>query len=106
MLIGVLGTTAQATPRFPPGAVWNQDISAQSADPNSARMIAASVGWGTGTTQFQLDFSMHTLYTAGQATAPTALVKESGYYLPDCDTGLSVPLPSGLRASRNRMHPT
>ena len=85
---------ASATPRFPSGAVWNQDISAASADTNSAKMIAASVGWGTGTTAFQIDFSMHTLYTAGQSTTPTALVQESGYYLPDCDTGLSVPLPA------------
>ena len=94
MLTWIVVATAQATPRFPPGAIWNQDISAQSADPNSAKMIAASVGWGTGATQFQLDFSMHTLYDAGQSTTPTALVKEPGYYLPDCDTGLSVPLPA------------
>ncbi|MBS0582224.1 MAG: hypothetical protein JSS42_03885 [Proteobacteria bacterium] len=94
MLTWIFAATAQATPRFPPGAVWNQDISAQAPDPNSARMIAASVGWGTGTTQFQIDFSMHTLYTAGQSVTPTALVQESGYYLPDCDTGLNVPLPA------------
>ena len=94
MLSWIFATTAQATPRFPSGAIWNQDISTQSPDPNSARMTAASVGWGTGTTQFQLDFSMHTLYTAGQSTTPTALVQESGYYLPDCDTGVTVPLPA------------
>ncbi|MFT3790448.1 MAG: hypothetical protein QM741_05085 [Rudaea sp.] len=94
LLTWAVATAAQATPRFPSGAIWNQDISAQSPDPNSATMIAASVGWGTGTTQFQIDFSMHTLYTAGQSVTPTALVKESGYYLPDCDTGLSVPLPA------------
>src|SRR5580765_7234960 len=86
MLTWIVVATAQATPRFPPGAIWNQD--------NSAKMIAASVGWGTGATHFQLDFSMHTLYDAGQSTTPTALVKEPGYYLPDCDTGLSVPLPA------------
>ncbi|WP_018972121.1 hypothetical protein [Rudaea cellulosilytica] len=94
LLTGVAAPAVQATPRFPPGAIWNQDISSQAADPNSAKMIAASIGWGTGTTQFQLDFSMHTLYTAGQATTSTALVKEPGYYLPDCDTGVSVPLPA------------
>lgn len=64
------------------------------ADTNSGTMTAASVGWGTGTTSFQIDFSMHVLYTAGQTTTPTALVEEDGYYLPDCDTGLSVPLPA------------
>jgi hypothetical protein len=93
MMSTLLPVAAQATPSFPAGAIWNQDISAQSPDPNSAKMIAASVGWGTGTTQFQIDFSMHTLYTAGQSVTPTALVKEPGYYLPDCDTGVSVPLP-------------
>lgn len=93
-LAWIFAAAAQATPRFPPGAAWNQDISTQSPDPNSARMIAASVGWGTGTTQFQIDFSMHTLYTAGQSVTQTPLVQEPGYYLPDCDTGLSVPLPA------------
>lgn len=83
-----------AFPRFPAGAVWNQDISALPADPDSAAMIAASGEWGTGGTKFQIDFSMHVLYTAGQSTTLAPLVEESGYYLPDCDTGLSVPLPT------------
>ena len=102
-LLCVLAAVACATfavaqtpsfPRFPPGAIWNQDISSLAADPNSATMTAASVGWGTGSTSFQIDFSMHVLYTAGQSTTLTPLVKESGYYTPDCDTGLSVPLPA------------
>ena len=80
-------------PEFPAGAVWNQDITGVLPDPNSATMTAASVGWGTGTTKFQIDFSMHVVYTAGQSATLTPLVKESGYYTPDCDTGLSVPLP-------------
>jgi hypothetical protein len=57
-------------------------------------MTASSVGWGTGTTAFQLDFSMHVLYTARQSNTLQPLVQESGYYLPDCDTGLTVPLPA------------
>lgn len=81
-------------PRFPAGAIWNQDISSLPADPNSATMTAASVGWGTGSTSFQIDFSMHVLYTAGQSTTVTPLIQESGYYTPDCDSGLSVPLPA------------
>jgi len=102
-LLCVLAAVACATfavaqtpsfPRFPPGAIWNQDISSLAADPNSTTMTAASVGWGTGSTSFQIDFSMHVLYTAGQSTTLTPLVKESGYYTPDCDTGLSVPLPA------------
>jgi len=94
MLTSICAPVAQATPRFPAGAIWNQDISAQSPDPDSAKMTAASIGWGTGTTAFQIDFSMHTLYTAGQSTTTTPLVQDPGYYLPDCDTGLSVPLPA------------
>jgi serine/threonine-protein kinase len=94
ILSSICAPAALATPSFPPGAIWNQDISAQSPDPNSAKMTAASVGWGTGTTSFQIDFSMHTLYTAGQSVTQTPLVEESGYYLPDCDTGVTVPLPA------------
>jgi hypothetical protein len=85
---------ANTFPKFPAGAVWNQDISALPADPDSAAMTAASIGWGTGTTKFQIDFSMHVLYTAGQSNTFEPLVQERGYYLPDCDTGLSVPLPA------------
>ena len=102
LLVGLLATSigstafAQTTrnfPRFPPNAIWNQDISAATPDPNSATITAASVGWGTGTTSFQIDFSMHTVYTAGQTTTSTPLVQEAGYYR-DCDTGVSVPLPA------------
>lgn len=94
MLSWMYSTPTQATPRFPHGAIWNQDVSAAAPDPNSAVMIAASGAWGTGGTRLQIDFSMHTLYTAGQMTTPTPLVPASGYYLPDCDTGVSVPLPA------------
>ncbi len=87
-------SAANTFPKFPAGAIWNQDISALPVDPNSAAMTAASIGWGTGTTKFQIDFSMHVLYTAGQLNTFAPLVQESGYYLPDCDTGLSVPLPA------------
>jgi len=88
------GAQTHAFPRFPADAIWNQDISAQSADPNSATMTAASGSWGTGGTRFQIDFSMHVLYTADQSTTPVPLVEEPGYYQPDCDTSLSVPLPA------------
>jgi hypothetical protein len=83
-----------AAPRFPPGAIWYRDISTLPADPNSAAMIAASVGWGSGDTRFQIDFSMHTVYATGKPTTLTPVVQESGYYLPDCDTDVNVPLPA------------
>ena len=88
---------AREPPRFPPGAIWYQDISGLAADPDSAAMIGASVGWGTGgagNTNFQIDFSMHVVYSSWGSTTTQPLVPRSGYYLPDCDTGLSVPLPA------------
>src|SRR5262249_20184067 len=91
--VPVFCARAAEFPRFPDGAIWNQDVSGVLPDTDSAKMITASVGWGTGTTSFQIDFSMHVVYTAGQTATLTPLVKESGYYTPDCDTGLSVPLP-------------
>ena len=87
-------TVSTNFPKFPPGAIWNQDVSSVTPDPSSATMIAASGAWGTGGTNFQIDFSMHVLYTAGQSNMLEPLVQESGYYLPDCETGLSVPLPA------------
>ncbi|MGB8634983.1 MAG: hypothetical protein WCD66_01785 [Rhodanobacteraceae bacterium] len=88
---------ARFPPRFPPAAIWNQDISSASPDTNSSSMINASIGWGTGgagNTAFQIDFSMHVLYSSWGNTTSQPLVPRSGYYLPDCDTGLEVPLPA------------
>jgi hypothetical protein len=80
-------------PRFPPGAIWSQDISGVLPDTNSSTMIAGSGGWGTGTTKFQIDFSMHTVYTSWGNVQNYPLVQEGGYYLPDCDTDSPIPLP-------------
>lgn len=88
---------ARAAPRFPAGAVWNQDISMQIPDADSAAMIAASVGWGTGgegNTQFQIDFSMHVVYSSWGDSSAEPLVREAGYFLPDCDTGALISLPA------------
>ena len=88
---------SRTPPRFPAGAIWNQDISTLSPDPNSAAMIASSVAWGTdaaGSTRFQIDFSMHVLYSSWGNVTEQPLVEESDYYLPDCDTGYPVPLPA------------
>jgi hypothetical protein len=93
-LVSPLAAQSPSFPKFPSGAVWNQDVSSSAVDPNSAAMIAASGSWGTGGTRFQIDFSMHVLHTGGQINTLEPLVQESGYYLPDCDTGLSVPLPA------------
>ena len=88
---------ARLVPRFPPAAIWNQDISAAAPDADSSTMINASIGWGTGSsgnTKFQIDFSMHVVFSSWGNTTSQPLVQRDGYYLPDCDTGLSVPLPA------------
>jgi hypothetical protein len=87
----------RAPPHFPPGAIWNQDISAATPDVNSSTMLTSSVGWGTGGvggTSFQIDFSMHTLYTSWAGFTTQPLVEEPGYYTGDCDSGYSIPLPN------------
>lgn len=85
---------ARQPPRFPPTAIWNQDISGLSSDPASGTMTAASTGWGTGSTAFQIDFSMHVLYSSWGNTTDQPLVQNPDYYLPDCDSGEAVPLPA------------
>lgn len=82
---------ADPLPRFPPSAVWNRDVSAPSLKhPNSDNMIAhlASLGgWGTGATNFQIDFSFYVLHAdSGTATTAVAPIDNDpdNYYYPDC----------------------
>ena len=112
MLLLALTTTAEAAtlPRFPPSAVWNQDVSALPLKhPNSDNMInhlAALGGWGTGATAFKIDFSFHVLHANAGAptTAVTPYPDASNYYYPDCGdfnvpgsgpVPLPIPLPPG-----------
>lgn len=84
-------------PHFPSGAPWYQDVIGMTPDPNSATMITQSVGWGTGNaggTAFQIDFSMHVLYTSWGGSSQHPLIEEGGYYLPDCDEDTPIPLPA------------
>ncbi|MCK9539892.1 hypothetical protein [Dokdonella sp.] len=85
---------AAPLPRFPPGAVWNQDISQAPLAADSANMLAALQGlggWGNGN-RLQIDFSMHVLHAdAGAPRLPVA----AGGYTPDCDSGFQFPLPAG-----------
>jgi serine/threonine-protein kinase len=81
-------------PHFPPGAIWSQKISGLTPDANSSAMTTASVGWGTGGTLFQLDFSMHLLYASWGGYANQPLVENAGYELPDCETGYLFPIPA------------
>jgi serine/threonine-protein kinase len=93
-------TAAIATPlpKFPAGAVWNEDVSAPSLKhANSDAMInwlQSHGGWGTGPDHFQIDFSMTVLH----ADASTPVVEMIGYpyddyYSPDCDEPGTVPFP-------------
>ena len=85
-------------PKFPPGAVWNQDVSAPNLKhPQSDQLIGwlqDHGGWGTGSSAFQIDFSMSVLH----ADASTPTVDMIGYpyddyYSPDCDDPGTIPFP-------------
>jgi len=80
--------------RFPPAAIWNQNIFGVTPDSNSGAMTAASVGWGTGSTSFQLDFSMHLLYASWAGYTNRPLIENGSYELPDCETGYLFPVPA------------
>jgi serine/threonine-protein kinase len=82
-------------PYFPAGAVWTQDVSHASLDPQSSTMIgwlAEAGGWGTG--KMRVDFSIWVL----QADATTPYVpfrKGPGFYEADSDAVSEIPLPVG-----------
>jgi serine/threonine-protein kinase len=93
-----LNASADPLPKFPPGAVWNQDVSAPSLKhPSSDQMIdwlQSHGGWGTGSDHFQIDFSMAVLHA--DANSPTAEMigyPWDNYYFPDCDEPGTVPFP-------------
>ncbi|MFC4822255.1 hypothetical protein [Dokdonella ginsengisoli] len=91
---------AAPLPRFPPGAVWNQDVSRAPLAANSASMVSTLQGlggWGAGD-DFQIDFSMYVLQA--DAASPTVSVvawpDADDYYAPDCDApGFAFPVPAG-----------
>lgn len=94
VLASPLFAAAESLPRFPPGAVWHQDISHAPSSPNSASMLETLQGlggWGNGD-RFQIDFSMHVLHAGPGAPA---LPVAAGGYEPDCDSGFAFPLPPG-----------
>lgn len=103
-LVGLVFSAAAAAvtlPRFPPDAVWNQDVSAPSLKhPDSDRLIGwlqSHGGWGTGSSAFQIDFSMTVLHADGSTPdVPVLAIPFDDYYTPDCDDpGALFPLPSG-----------
>jgi hypothetical protein len=89
------GAPAGSDPIFTAPNAWTQPVDAASLHPLSASMIAQLVslgGFGLG--RFQVDFSMVVL-EASAATPAATFVPSPGYYRPDCDAVLSIPLPAG-----------
>jgi serine/threonine-protein kinase len=89
---------ANPPPRFPDGAVWNQDISNAPLHPNSASQIStlASLG-GFGYGRMQIDFGMHIVNAPAGAPLRSILGYPSAgeYYAPDCEaTGTAMPVPA------------
>lgn len=93
---------ADPLPRFPPGAVWNQNIANAAAHPQSGAMISRlnTLG-GFGFGRFQIDFSIRVVYAPpGSGTATIGALPSSDpgdqYYAPDCEPiGSAVPVPAG-----------
>jgi hypothetical protein len=89
------GRAVAPTNYFPAGAVWTQDVSHASLDPQSSAMInwlAGAGGWGNG--KMQVDFAIRVL----QADATTPYVpfrKGPGFNSPDSDVVSTFPLPVG-----------
>jgi hypothetical protein len=82
-------------PIFTAPNVWTQPVDASPVHPQSASMIGGLVslgGFGLG--RFQVDFSLVVLEAAA-ATPAAAFARSPGYYLPDCDSPSSLPLPAG-----------
>ena len=88
---------ADPPPRFPPGSVWHQDVSAAALHPNSTSMISTLGGWGNGN-KFQIDFSLNTYPQAAPGTPMRTVVAHAGsgeYYSPDCEAlPASMPVPA------------
>ena len=89
---------ADAPPRFPPEAVWHQDIRAAAVHPQSASMIDTWVqlgGFGFGRMQIDLGFKI--VHAAPDAPVRTIVgwPDDGAYYLPDCEPlGTPMPVPA------------
>jgi hypothetical protein len=104
LLIGLtaaLAARAEPPPRFPPQAVWHQDISSAPVHPQSASMISTWVGLGGfGYGRMQIDFSFHIVHA--EPGAPTRSIigypSAGEYYAPDCEP-IGTPMPVPLDAA-------
>lgn len=89
---------AEAPPRFPPTAVWHQDISQAAVHPSSASMISTLQGLGGfGNGRMQIDFGMRIVNAPAGAPTRTIVGYPSAgeYYSPDCEApGAAMPVPA------------
>lgn len=102
-LLACCAAHAAPLPRFPPSAVWYQDISLAPTLTGAADPIPtlATLG-GFGNSRMQIDFSFHVVNAA--AGAPTRTISgypfQGGYYSPDCEptnvTTMPVPANSAI----------
>lgn len=93
-----LSVHAERLPRFPPGAVWNQNVVAAAVHPQSVSMINTLNGLGGfGNGRLQIDFSIKVVHATGAApTYALVSIPDDDYYLPDCEPlGTPVPIPVG-----------
>lgn len=91
------GALAEPPPRFPPDAVWHQDIRAAPLHPQSAAMIATWSGLGGfGFGRVQIDLGFKIVHAAADAPLRTisGYPSDEDYYLPDCEPlGTAMPVP-------------
>lgn len=106
MSYGLLAS-AESPPRFPPAAIWHQDIRGASLHPQSSSMITSLAGLGGfGYGRMQIDFGMRIVHAAPGAPVRAIIgFPSSGeYYAPDCEpvgTLMPVPANSAIEASGN-----
>ncbi len=102
-----LEVNAAPPPRFPPQAVWHQDISQAPLHTDSTAMINSWNGLGGfGFGRMQIDFSFNIVRAApGAPTRSIVAFPNAGeYYSPDCEApGTSMPVPtnSAIEGSSN-----
>jgi serine/threonine-protein kinase len=88
---------AAPPPRFPPHAVWHQDIRSAPEHPQSASMISTLAGLGGfGNGRMQIDFSLHVVRAPAEAPVRNIVaIPGDSYYLPDCEPlGTAMPVPT------------
>lgn len=100
LAVAAFAAYAAPAPRFPPVAVWHQDIRSAPLHAQSASMIATLVGlggWGNGN-RMAIDFSLHVFHDAPPDTPlhPVVASPANGYYAPDCEAlPATMPVPAG-----------